>query len=41
LDEDLAKDVGAWQRENKKVRIDLTDLLEALQQRIARPRAGR
>jgi hypothetical protein len=36
FDEDLAKEVGAWQRRNQAVPRDLTDLLAALQQRIAR-----
>jgi hypothetical protein len=39
FDEDLAKEVGAWQRQNHAIPSDLTDLLSALQQRIARPRA--
>jgi hypothetical protein len=39
--EDLAKEVGAWQRENNLVPRDLTDLLSALQQRIARPSPGK
>ncbi|MGP0063676.1 MAG: hypothetical protein ACLQGP_08785 [Isosphaeraceae bacterium] len=38
FDEDLAKEVGAWQRANKAVPADLTDLLAALQQRISRAR---
>ncbi len=40
FDEDLAKEVGAWQRQNNTVPTDLTDLLGALQQRIAPPHAG-
>ncbi|MHB1558074.1 MAG: hypothetical protein ACYC61_11475 [Isosphaeraceae bacterium] len=39
--EDLAKEVGAWQRENNAVPKDLTDLVDALQQRIARSRPGK
>jgi hypothetical protein len=39
FDEDLAKEIGAWQRQNNAVPADLTDLLSALQQRIARARA--
>jgi hypothetical protein len=38
FDQDLAKEVGAWQRANDKVPSDLAELLEALQQRIAGPR---
>ncbi len=37
FDGDLAKEVGAWQRDNNAVPSDLTDLLVALQQRIASP----
>ncbi len=40
FDEDLAKEVGAWQRQNNAIPADLRDLLGALQQRIARARAG-
>ncbi len=40
FDEDLAKEVGAWQRANNAVPADLTDLLAALQQRIARVRTS-
>ena len=40
FDEDLAKEVGAWQRDNQKVPEDLIELLTALRQRIARPPAG-
>ncbi len=40
FDEDLAKEVGAWQRDNQKVPEDLMELLAALRQRIARPPAG-
>ncbi|MGO9469382.1 MAG: hypothetical protein ACLQIB_28010 [Isosphaeraceae bacterium] len=36
FDEDIAKDIGAWQRQNKAVPPDLTDLLNALHTRIAR-----
>ncbi len=36
FDEDLAKEVGAWQRQNQTVPPDITDLLAALQQRIMR-----
>jgi hypothetical protein len=36
FDEDLAKEVGAWQRENGAVPPDLADLLTALRNRIAR-----
>ncbi len=36
FDGDLAKEVGAWQRDNDAVPSDLTDLLVALQIRIAR-----
>lgn len=39
--EDLAKEVGAWQRENNTVPQDLTDLLGALLQRIARGKPGK
>jgi hypothetical protein len=38
FDEDLAKGVGAWQRQNNAIPSDLTDLLSALQQRITRVR---
>jgi hypothetical protein len=38
FDEDLAKEIGVWQRENNAVPSDLIDLLSALQQRIARAR---
>ena len=37
FDADLAKEVGAWQRQNNAVPPDLLDLLLALQLRIARP----
>jgi hypothetical protein len=40
FNEDLAKEVGAWQRVNDKVPADLIDLLTALQTRIARPSAS-
>jgi hypothetical protein len=40
FDEDLAKEIGAWQRQNQTVPPDLTDLLTALQQRIARAPTG-
>jgi hypothetical protein len=36
FDIDLAKDVAAWQVENGQVPPDLTDLLQAFRQRIAR-----
>jgi hypothetical protein len=36
--EDLAKEVGAWQRDNGAVPADLAELLVALQQRVARGR---
>lgn len=38
--EDLAKEVGAWQRDSGNVPEDLTELLAALRQRIAPPPAG-
>jgi hypothetical protein len=38
--EDLAKEVGGWQRQQLAVPLDLTDLLAALQQRIARVPTG-
>ena len=37
FDADLAKEIGAWQRQNRAVPPDLVDLLHALQLRIARP----
>jgi hypothetical protein len=37
FDADLAKEIGAWQRQNNAIPPDLLDLLRALQQRIARP----
>jgi hypothetical protein len=40
FDEDLAKEVGAWQRQNNTVPVDLIDLLGALQQRVSRTQAG-
>jgi hypothetical protein len=36
FDEDIAKDIGAWQRQNNAVPPNLTDLLKALHMRIAR-----
>jgi hypothetical protein len=36
FDQDVAKEVGAWQKQNGAVPADLVDLLSALQQRIAR-----
>jgi hypothetical protein len=40
FDEDLAKEVGAWQNSNNAVPSDLTDLLTALHLRIARGAGG-
>lgn len=40
FDEDLAKGVGAWQRDNNRVPEDLKELLAALRQRIAPPPEG-
>jgi len=37
FDQDVAKEIGACQRENNAVPPDLVDLLQALQLRIARP----
>jgi hypothetical protein len=37
FDSDLAKEIGAWQRQNDAVPPDLVVLLQALQLRIARP----
>ncbi len=40
FDEDLAKGVGAWQRDNNSVPENLKELLAALRQRIAPPPEG-
>jgi hypothetical protein len=40
FDADLAKVIGAWQRQNNAVPPDLLDLLQALQRRIARGPTG-
>jgi hypothetical protein len=40
FDEDLAKQVGEWQRLNGAVRIDLTELRQALHQRIERQKTA-
>ena len=37
IDADLAKEIGAWQRQNSAVPTDLVELLHALQLRIASP----
>ena len=37
FDEDMAKEIGAWQSENGAVPSDLLELLQALKLRIARP----
>jgi hypothetical protein len=40
FDADLAKEIGAWQRQSWAVPPDLVELLQALQLRIARPSSG-
>jgi hypothetical protein len=41
FDADLAKEIGAWQRQNNAVPPDLVVLLQSLQLRIARPPSSR